>query len=103
MTMNSQTCNDSPSTFWKYGTFCSYFIRTYRWKFPIWLIPEQVNILTISEKHEKYAQKVLNLLENNEIRALIDDRNETIGKKIRDAEVKKIPFMIIVGEKEEKT
>ena len=71
--------------------------------FPIWLIPKQVVILTISENYEKYAQKVLNLLENNEIRALIDNRSETIGKKIRDSEVKKIPFMIIVGEQEEKT
>ena len=71
--------------------------------FPLWLMPEQVTILTISEKYEKYAEKVLNLLENNEIRALIDNRNETMGKKIRDAEVKKIPFMIIVGEQEEKT
>ena len=71
--------------------------------FPIWLIPKQTIILTISENYEKYAQKVLNLLENNEIRALIDNRSETMGKKIRDAEVKKIPFMIIVGEQEEKT
>ena len=71
--------------------------------FPIWLIPKQTIILTISENYEKYAQKVLNLLENNEIRALIDDRSETMGKKIRDAEVKKIPFMIIVGEQEENT
>ncbi len=71
--------------------------------FPIWLIPKQAIILTISENYEKYAQKVLNLLENCEIRALIDDRSETMGKKIRDAEMKKIPFMIIVGEQEEKT
>lgn len=71
--------------------------------FPLWLMPEQAVILTISEKYEKYAEKVLNLLENNEIRALIDNRNETMGKKIRDAEVKKIPYMIIVGEQEEKT
>ena len=69
--------------------------------FPLWLIPEQVIILSISEKYEKYAQKVLNLLENNEIRALVDNRNETMGKKIRDAEVQKIPYMIIVGENEE--
>jgi threonyl-tRNA synthetase len=71
--------------------------------FPLWLMPEQAVILTISEKYEKYAEKVLNLLENNEIRALIDNRNETMGKKIRDAEMKKIPFMIIVGEQEEQT
>ena len=71
--------------------------------FPLWLIPQQVVILTISENYEKYAQKVLNLLEINEIRGLIDDRSETMGKKIRDAEIKKIPYMIIVGEKEEKS
>ena len=71
--------------------------------FPIWLTPKQTFILTISENYEKYAEKVLNLLENNEIRALIDNRSETMGKKIRDAEVKKIPYMIIVGEQEEKT
>ncbi|MFC4721366.1 threonine--tRNA ligase [Geojedonia litorea] len=70
--------------------------------FPLWLMPEQVIILSISEKYEKYAEKVLNLLENNEIRALVDNRNETIGKKIREAEMNKIPYMIIVGENEEK-
>ena len=70
--------------------------------FPLWLMPEQAIILCISEKYEKYAKKVLNLLENNEIRALIDNRNETIGKKIRESEMKKIPYMIIIGENEEK-
>jgi len=70
--------------------------------FPLWLMPDQVIILSISEKYEKYAQKVLNLLENDEIRALSDNRNETVGKKIREAEMKKIPYMIIVGENEEK-
>ena len=55
----------------------------------------------VSEKHEKYAEKVLNSLENHEIRALLDVRNETVGKKIREAEVNKIPYMIIIGEKEE--
>lgn len=69
--------------------------------FPLWLIPKQAIILPVSEKHEKYAEKVLNSLENNEIRALIDNRNETIGKKIREAELKKIPFMLIVGESEQ--
>jgi threonyl-tRNA synthetase len=69
--------------------------------FPLWLIPNQVIILSISEKYEKYAQKVLNLLENNEIRALVDHRSETMGKKIRDAEMQKIPYMIVVGENEE--
>ncbi len=70
--------------------------------FPLWLMPEQVSILTLSEKYEKYAEKVLNLLENNEIRALVDNRNETIGKKIREAEMNKIPYMLILGEQEEK-
>jgi len=69
--------------------------------FPLWLIPQQAIILPVSEKHEKYAEKVLNSLENNEIRALIDNRNETVGKKIREAELKKIPFMLVVGENEE--
>ncbi|RKE92140.1 threonine--tRNA ligase [Ichthyenterobacterium magnum] len=70
--------------------------------FPLWLMPEQVIILSLSEKYEKYAEKVLNLLENHEIRALVDNRNETIGKKIREAEMNKIPYMIIIGENEEK-
>ncbi len=69
--------------------------------FPLWLVPDQVIVLSISEKYEKYAKKVLNSLENDEIRALIDNRNETMGKKIREAEMKKIPYMIIVGENEE--
>lgn len=69
--------------------------------FPLWLIPDQAIVLPVSEKHEKYAEKVLNSLENHEIRALIDKRNETVGKKIREAELKKIPFMLIVGEQEE--
>ncbi|MFD0962529.1 threonine--tRNA ligase [Pseudofulvibacter geojedonensis] len=68
--------------------------------FPLWLMPEQAIVLSISEKYEKYAQKVLNLLENHEIRALVDNRNETMGKKIREAEMNKIPYMLIVGEQE---
>jgi threonyl-tRNA synthetase len=69
--------------------------------FPLWLTPDQVIVLPISEKYQKYTEKVLHLLENSEIRALVDDRNEKTGRKIRDAEVSKIPFMVIVGEKEE--
>ncbi|WP_445711217.1 threonine--tRNA ligase [Flavobacterium sp.] len=70
--------------------------------FPIWLMPEQAIILSLSEKYENYAQKVFSLLENHEIRAQIDNRNETIGKKIREAETQKYPFMLIIGEDEEK-
>ena len=69
--------------------------------FPLWLTPEQVIILPISDKYQIYAKKVSELLENSEIRALIDSRSEKTGRKIRDAEVNKIPYMIIVGEKEE--
>ena len=69
--------------------------------FPLWLMPTQAIVLSISEKYEKYAEKVLELLENHEIRALADNRNETIGKKIREAEMQKIPYMIIIGENEE--
>ena len=68
--------------------------------FPLWLMPEQVIILSVSEKNEKYAEKVSNQLKNSEIRALIDNRNETIGKKIREAQLNKYPYMLIVGEKE---
>ena len=70
--------------------------------FPLWLMPTQVSVLTLSEKYENYGQNVLTLLENHEIRALIDNRSETIGKKIREAEMNKTPYMIIIGEQEEK-
>lgn len=69
-------------------------------KFPLWLTSDQVAILPISEKFNEYAQKVLKYLNNYDIRGFVDDRNEKIGKKIRDNEVEKIPFMLIVGEKE---
>lgn len=71
--------------------------------FPLWLMPQQAIILSLSEKYEIYAKKVLNSLENHEIRTLVDNRNETIGKKIREAEMQKIPFLLIVGEEEERT
>jgi threonyl-tRNA synthetase len=70
-------------------------------KFPLWLAPEQAVVLPISEKYNDYAKKVVDLLTNNDIRASIDDRNETIGKKIRENELKRIPFILVVGEKEE--
>jgi threonyl-tRNA synthetase len=68
--------------------------------FPLWLTPEQAVILPISEKFNEYGREVFDLLNNSDIRALFDDRNEKIGKKIRDNELRKIPFMLIVGEKE---
>jgi threonyl-tRNA synthetase len=69
-------------------------------KFPLWLAPDQVVVLPISEKYEDYSKKVFNFLNNCDIRTLLDDRSEKIGKKIRDNELKKIPYLIIVGEKE---
>jgi len=71
--------------------------------FPLWLTPDQATILSISEKYLDYANKVAGLLRNAEIRALVDERNEKTGKKIRDAEILKIPYMLIVGEKEEQS
>ena len=70
--------------------------------FPLWLTSTQVEILIVSENFKNYGKKVLNLLENHEIRAHLDDRNETVGKKIRESEMKKIPFMIVVGDNEVK-
>ena len=69
--------------------------------FPLWLTPDQVTILPISEKYQAYAEKVLHLLKKYDIRGMIDDRSEKTGRKIRDAEIKKIPYMLIVGEREE--
>lgn len=69
-------------------------------KFPLWLTPQQVVILPISEKFNNYSQKVLDLLKNCDIRGEIDDRNEKIGRKIRDNELNRIPYLLIVGEKE---
>lgn len=71
--------------------------------FPLWLTNEQAILLPISEKFNEKAQELLNLLNNYDIRGLVDNRNEKIGKKIRDAELKKVPYMLIVGEKEAET
>ncbi|MBR4660340.1 MAG: threonine--tRNA ligase [Bacteroidales bacterium] len=72
-------------------------------KLPLWLSPDQVSILPISEKYNDFAKKVCDLLNNYDIRASIDERNETIGKKIRENEIKRIPYLLIVGEKEAST
>jgi threonyl-tRNA synthetase len=69
--------------------------------FPLWLTPDQAIILPISDKFQEYAKKVLHLLRNSEVRSLIDERSEKAGRKIRDAEMRKIPYMLVVGEKEE--
>jgi len=72
-------------------------------KFPLWLTPEQAVVLPISDKFNDYAKKVSNILNNYDIRTVLDERNEKIGKKIRDNELKRIPYMVIVGEKEAET
>lgn len=69
-------------------------------KFPLWLTPEQVVVIPVSERFNEYAKEVCNYLNNSDIRALIDERNEKVGRKIRDNELKRIPYLVIVGEKE---
>jgi threonyl-tRNA synthetase len=68
--------------------------------FPLWLTSNQIKLISVGEKHEKFAEKVLNDLEKAEIRASLDSRNETVGKKIRESEQNKVPFMGIIGDKE---
>jgi threonyl-tRNA synthetase len=80
--------------------FIGFLIEHFAGDFPIWLTPVQLNILPISEKYNDYSKKLLQLLINSDIRGLVDSRDEKIGKKIRDSEIKKIPFMLIIGEKE---
>ena len=71
--------------------------------FPLWLTPEQAVVLPVSERFNEYAQQVVSMLEMSDIRALVDDRNEKVGRKIRDAEMRKVPFMLVVGEKEQES
>jgi threonyl-tRNA synthetase len=80
--------------------FTSILIEHTGGKFPLWLAPEQIAILPISEKFNDYSLEVLALLAKHDIRGSVDDRNETIGRKIRDTELRRVPFMLIVGEKE---
>lgn len=83
--------------------FVAVLIENTSGKFPMWLTPDQAVILPISEKFNDYAKTVLKFLNNSDIRTLIDDRNEKIGKKIRDNELKKIPYLLVIGEKEVET
>jgi threonyl-tRNA synthetase len=80
--------------------FVAVLIENTAGKFPVWLTPDQVVILPISEKFNDYAKTILNFLNNSDIRTLIDDRSEKIGKKIRDNELKRIPYLLVIGEKE---
>jgi threonyl-tRNA synthetase len=80
--------------------FIGFLLEHYAGKFPVWLSPVQVKVLPISDKFLPYAQTILQKLKNADIRAEVDDRNEKIGKKIRDTELMKVPYMLVVGEKE---
>ncbi len=80
--------------------FIGFLLEHYAGKFPVWLAPLQVKILPISDKFLDYAQTVLESLKNADIRAEVDDRSEKIGKKIRDTELAKVPYMLVIGEKE---
>jgi threonyl-tRNA synthetase len=80
--------------------FIGFLLEHYAGKFPVWLAPLQVKILPISDKTMDYAQTLLQSLKNADIRAEVDDRSEKIGKKIRDAELAKVPYMLVIGEKE---
>ncbi|MDQ3845254.1 MAG: threonine--tRNA ligase, partial [Bacteroidota bacterium] len=80
--------------------FIGFLLEHYAGKFPVWLAPLQVKVLPISDKFGDYAKEVLQKLKNADIRAAVDDRNEKIGKKIRDTELMKVPYMLVVGEKE---
>lgn len=80
--------------------FIGFLLEHYAGKFPLWLSPMQVKVLPISDKYMNYAKEILEKLKNADIRAEVDDRNEKIGKKIRDTEMMKVPYMLIVGEKE---
>ncbi len=82
--------------------FIGVLIEHYAGSFPLWLSPLQVKVLAISQKHNKYAQKVLDELTKNDIRVEVDDSDETLGKKIRNALKEKVPYMVIVGDKEKK-
>src|SRR5689334_10230750 len=80
--------------------FIGFLLEHYAGKFPLWLAPVQVKVLPISDKFRDYAQSVLDKLKNADIRAELDDRSEKIGKKIRDTEVARVPYMLVIGEKE---
>lgn len=90
------------AVFGSFERFIGILVENYQGAFPTWLSPVQVKILSVSEKHENYAIKICNELKNNNIRAEINNDNETIGKKIREAEMEKIPYILVVGDREEK-
>ncbi len=102
---NSENGHDTPLIIHRapLGTherFIGFLLEHYAGKFPLWLAPQQVKLLPISDKYLDYAQTVLESLKNADIRAGIDERSEKIGKKIRDTELARVPYMLVIGEKE---
>ena len=83
-----------------YERTLAYLIEKYAGAFPTWIAPTQVKIVTVAEKFGDYAKQVASVLERNGVRVEIDNRNETIGKKIREAQLEKVPYTLVVGEKE---
>ncbi|MFL2581718.1 MAG: threonine--tRNA ligase [Flavobacteriales bacterium] len=83
--------------------FCAILIEHVAGKFPLWLSPEQIAILPVSDKYNEAAKELLSFLNNSDIRGFVDERSERVSKKIRDAEVKKVPYMIVLGEQETTT
>jgi threonyl-tRNA synthetase len=83
--------------------FCAILIEHVAGNFPLWLAPEQVAVLPVSDKYNEAADELLSFLNNSDIRGFVDNRSERVSKKIRDTEVKKIPFMIVFGEQETST
>ncbi len=90
------------AVFGSFERFVGILVENYQGAFPTWLSPTQVKVLNLTDRNEKYAKKVCAELVKNNIRAELDDANETIGKKIREAELQKIPYILVVGDKEEK-
>ena len=90
------------AVFGSFERFIGILVENYQGAFPIWLSPVQVKILNLTERNQKYAEKICEKIKETGIRVELDDTNETIGKKIRNAEIEKTPYILVVGDKEEK-
>jgi threonyl-tRNA synthetase len=90
------------AVFGSFERFIGILVENYQGAFPVWLSPVQVRVLNLTDRNQKYAEKIYKELKNSGIRVELDDTNETVGKKIREAELEKIPYILIVGDKEEK-
>ena len=91
------------AVFGSFERFIGILVENYQGAFPVWLSPVQVKVLNLTDRNEKYAKKISDELISQGIRTEIDNANETIGKKIRNAELEKIPYILVIGDKEEKS